>query len=55
MRKVKIIEEERKEVFEQAVEYFLGDSQVDIVDFKYSVTDTKYSALFIYRRPSSEG
>lgn len=55
MRKIMIIEETIKEVFESKVEYFLGDSQVDIVEFKYAVTDTKYSALFIYRRPSSEG
>lgn len=55
MRKVKIIEETVREVFESKIEYFLGDSTVDIVDIKYSVTDTKYTALFIYRRPSSEG
>ncbi len=55
MRKVKIIEEEVREVFESRVEYFLGDSSVDIVEMKYGITDNKYTVLFIYRMPSSEG
>ena len=49
MRKVMIIEETIKEVFESKVEYFLGDSQVDIVEFKYAITDSKYSALLCQR------
>jgi len=55
MRKVKIIEEKIREVFESRVEYFLGDSEVDIVEIKYAITDDKYTVLFIYRSPSSEG
>lgn len=55
MRKVKLIEESVREVFESRVEYFLGDSQVDIVQMQYAVTESKYSVLFIYRTPSSEG
>lgn len=55
MRKVKIIEEKIREVFESRVEYFLGDSEVDIVEMKYAITEDKYTVLFVYRSPSSEG
>ncbi len=55
MRNVKIIEESVREIFESKIEYFLGDSEVDIVEMKYAMTDSKYSVLFIYRTPSSEG
>ena len=54
MRKVKLIEETEREVFEDRVQYFLGDNRVDIVEVHYAVTDAKYTVLFIYQSPSSE-
>lgn len=47
MRKVMIIEEKVKEVFESKIEYFLGDSQVDIVDFKTVFSSSKGALDFL--------
>lgn len=55
MRKVTIIEEEIREIFEQKLEYALSDNEMEIVELKYGVSDTKYTALIIYRKPASVG
>lgn len=55
MRKVAVIEEKTRELFEGKLEYHLGDNTIEIVDIKYAVTDEKYTALIIYRLPSSVG